>query len=104
MDQRPREAKEGRGGPAGQVAHPVSKGAAQPMLPTEGTGKRKPKEEDGGGKQKKEQDGDHFLHKSLGGRQKREMKEGREFPNQQQSQPATSALHSTDLVSVLRNS
>lgn len=36
------------------------------MLPTEGTVKRKPKEEDGGGRQKKEQDGDHFLHKSQG--------------------------------------
>lgn len=81
MDQRPREAKEGRGGSAGQVAHPVSKGAAAAHVPTEGTGKRKPKEEDGGGRQKNEQDRDQLLHKSLGGRQKREMQEERGFPN-----------------------
>lgn len=57
------------------------KGPQQPMLPTEGTGKRKPKEEDGGGRQKKEQDRDQLLHKSLGRRQKREMQEERGFPN-----------------------
>lgn len=43
------------------------KGLRQPMLlPTEGTGKRKPKEEDGGGRQKKEQDGGPFLPQKPG--------------------------------------
>lgn len=58
------------------------------MLPTEGTGKRKPEEEDGGGRQKKEQEGDRFLHRRLGGRQKREMKEGWGSPDEQKPQPA----------------
>lgn len=78
-------------------AHPVSKAALQSMLPTEGTGKRKPEEEDGGGRQKKEQEGDHFLHRRLGGKQKREMKEGMGVSNQQELQPATFTLRSTDL-------
>lgn len=80
MDQRPQKAKEGRGGSAGQAAHPVSKGAPQSMLPTEDTGKRKPEEEDGRRRQKKEQEGDCFLHRHLGGKQQWEMKEGRGFP------------------------
>lgn len=50
------------------------------VLPTEGTGKRKPEEEDGGGRQKKEQEGDCFLHRRLGGKPKREMKEEWGFP------------------------
>lgn len=75
----------------------MSKAAPQSMLPTEGTGKRKPEEEDGGGRQKKEQEGDRFLHRRLGGKQKREMKERTGVSNQQELQPATFTLRSTDL-------